>query len=256
MKFARAARSGAMRRLKAGGSQDWLPHKSLGACLLAALFAACASAQTGFPFQDESLRYSINWPSGLGLGEAVFNAHRTSTGWTLDLSIEAAIPGFAVNDKFQSSTTTDLCSLEFRRDISHGSKKTREKTTFDQQKGTAHRVTELPADGGITDFGIPSCARDALAFVYLVRREMGQGRVAPAQKVFFGSGYTIDLKYTGAVNIPVSGKQTVTDRLVVTLKGPKADSTFDILFARDAARTPLQIKIPVSVGNLSVELVR
>ena len=29
-----------------------------------------APAQTGYPFQDESLRYSLNWPSGLSRGPA------------------------------------------------------------------------------------------------------------------------------------------------------------------------------------------
>jgi len=220
------------------------------------LFLPPASAQTGFPFQYESLRYSVNWPSGLSLGEATFTAHHTSAGWSFDATLDAGIPGFSIADKFRASSTADLCSLEFERNIGHGAKKTREKTTFDQRNATAHRVTVLPADGGITDFDIPSCARDALAFVYFVRREMGQGRVAPAQKVFFGAGYSVSLRYTGAVSIPVADKQVVTDHIVASLKGPKADSSFEIFFARDAARTPLLIKIPLTVGTFSVELVR
>jgi hypothetical protein len=215
-----------------------------------------AAAQTGFPFQDESLRYSVNWKSGLSLGEATFTARHTSTGWGFEASLDAGVPGFAISDKFGSSASTDLCSAHFERVVSHGAKKTREKTDFDQRNATAHRVTVLPADGGITDFDIPSCARDALAFVYFMRREMGQGRVAPAQKVFFGAGYSVSLQYTGAVNITVGDKQVVTDHLLASIKGPKADSSFEIFFARDAARTPLLIKIPVSVGTLSVELVR
>jgi hypothetical protein len=214
------------------------------------------AAQTGFPFQDESLRYSVNWQSGLSLGDATFTAHRTSTGWSFDASLDASVPGFAIADKFHSSSTTDLCSVEFERNTSHGNKKTREKTSFDQHKLTAHRVTVLPADGGITDFDIPSCARDALAFVYFMRREMGQGRVAPAQKVFFGSGYSVSLQYTGAVNITVGDKPAVTDHLLASIKGPKAEINFEVFFARDAARTPLLLKIPLSLGTFSVELVR
>ena len=41
----------------------------------ALLMAAAAHAQTGFPFTNETLKYSINWPSGLSLGEATFSAH-------------------------------------------------------------------------------------------------------------------------------------------------------------------------------------
>src|SRR5205814_1079109 len=83
------------------------------------------------------------------------------------------------------------CSPQLDRSFSHGAKKTRELTAFDQQKRKAQRVTTLPQDGGKSDFDIPSCARDALAFVYFARREMGQGRVAPEQTVFFGAGYSV-----------------------------------------------------------------
>jgi hypothetical protein len=149
-----------------------------------------------------------------------------------------------------------LCSLSLDRTISHGSKKTQEKTTFDQQKGSAHRVTVLPKDGGESDLDLPACARDALAFIYLTRREMGQGRMPPAQKIFLGSAYTVRMEYTGAMTVPVADKPTVTDHVVAYLKGPKADFNFEIFFARDAARTPLLIRVPLSMGTFSMELVR
>ena len=40
-----------------------------------------ATDLTGFPFQNETLRYNVNWPSGLSLGEAVFTAHKTDDGF-------------------------------------------------------------------------------------------------------------------------------------------------------------------------------
>ncbi len=224
--------------------------------ILMAALVPPVSAQTGFPFQDESLRYSINWPSGLSLGEASFSARRTAAGWSFESSLTAGVPGFSIADKYQSSTTAELCSLSLDRTISHGGKKTQEKTTFDREKGTAHRVTVFPKDGGVSDVDIPACARDALAFIYLARREMGQGRMAPAQKVFLGSAYSVRLEYTGAMTVPVGDKQTVTDHVVAYLKGPKADFNFEIFFARDAARTPLLIRIPMSMGTFSMELVR
>jgi hypothetical protein len=215
-----------------------------------------AFAQTGYPFQDESLHYSINWPSGLSLGDATFSAHKGSSGWGFDAELDAAIPGFAITDKYHSSVTPEICSVEFGRNTSHGAKKSREKTTFDQKAGSAHRLTVLPVDGGFTDFDIPSCARDALAFVYYVRQEMGQGRVAPPQKIFWGSAYTAQIQYTGAMTINAGERQAVTDHCVVYVKGPKADVNFEVFFARDAARTPLVIKIPLSIGTFSMELVR
>ena len=221
-----------------------------------ALGTAAACAQTGFPFQDESLRYTVNWPSGLSLGDATFTARKTSSGWSLDASLEAAVPGFAISDKYHSSATPELCSIEFERTTSHGAKKTREKTTFDQHKLKAHRVTVLPANGGETDFDIPACARDALAFVYFARREMGQGRVAPGQKIYFGSEYGFSMQYTGAMEITVGDKRSLTDHVLVSVKGPKSNVSFEIFFARDAARTPLLIKVPLSIGAIGIELVR
>jgi hypothetical protein len=224
--------------------------------LILLLTTAPLLAETGFPFQDESLRYSINWPSGLSLGEAVFTAHRAASGWSFDATVSAGVPGFSISDRYQSSSTADLCSLKLERTISHRSKKTEEKTTFDQEKGTAHRVTVFPKDGGQSDLDIPTCGRDALAFIYFARREMGQGRVAPAQKIFLGSPYSVRLEYTGSMTVPVADKQVVTDHVLVYLKGPKADFNFEIFFARDAARTPLLIKVPLSMGTFSMELVR
>jgi len=220
------------------------------------LFAGAASAQTGFPFTSETLRYSINWPSGLSLGDATMTAARTEDRWSFEVALDAGVPGFTIRDKYRSAVEGDLCSTQLEREISHGGKKVREKTTFDQKKGTARRATVLPENGGESSFDIPTCARDALAFVYFVRREMGQGRVAPAQKVFFGSAYSVRIEYTGAMNINAGDRQVVTDHVVVSCKGPKSDFSFEVFFARDAARTPLSIRIPVAVGTLSLELVR
>src|SRR5690242_10701057 len=76
------------------------------------LLAAPVFAQKGFPFQDETLRYSINWPSGLSLGEATFSARHASTGdWNFDATLSAGVPGFAISDHYQSAATADLCSL-------------------------------------------------------------------------------------------------------------------------------------------------
>jgi hypothetical protein len=74
--------------------------------------------------------------------------------------------------------------------------------------------------------------------------------------VFFGSSYDVKMVYTGAQDIPVAGKPVVTDHLDVSVKGPASEFNFEIFYARDAARTPLLIKIPVKVGTVSLELVR
>jgi hypothetical protein len=211
---------------------------------------------TGFPFQDETLRYRILWPGGNNLGDATFSAHRASSGWSFETSLNASVPGFALRDSYRASASDALCSTEFVRDFSHGSKKSSEKTTFDAHNRRATRQTTLPPDGGKSDFDIAPCARDAVTFLYFARREMGQGRVAPQETVYFGAGYSVRLQYTGEMSIPVQNKPTVTDHVVVSIKGPRSDATAEVFFARDAARTPLLIKVPLPLGTLSVELVR
>jgi len=223
------------------------------------LAAGCCAAQQGFPWQSESLRYSINWQSGLSLGEASLSAHKSEKGWDFEATVNAGVPGFSIADQVRSHTTPQLCSEELVREFNHAGKKTQEKTTFDQKAGSAERITLIPDGGtkpGKSSFDIPSCARDSLAYFYYSRMELGQGRVTPPQKVWMGSEYSVKTDYTGPQNIVVSKKNTVTDHVMVSVKGPKSDFTFEVFYARDAARTPLQIKIPLAVGAFTLELVR
>jgi hypothetical protein len=216
--------------------------------------AVPAGAQTGFPFQDESLHYAVNWPSGLTLGDVTVTARHSVDRWDLEMTLDASVPGFPIADRFHSMTNAGQCSQEFERITSHGNKKSTEKTTFDSKSGTGHRASGN--GGGSTEFSIPACPYDALAFLYYARREMGQGRVAPAQQIFFGSAYSIRMNYTGAQTIMVGEKSAVTDHVAVSLKGPGSNTSFEIFFARDAARTPLLVRIPVTVGTVSLELAR
>lgn len=225
--------------------------------LLAAALAFSPSliAQTGFPFTDETLHYNINWPSGLSLGEAVFTAHHGGGGgWDFELNLSAAVPGYSVTDHFTASATADLCSTSLMKDTNHGGKKAVEKTTFDQAAHSAHRATTIPSNGGDSTFDIAGCARDALAYVYYGRRELGQGRMPQPQTVYFGAGYSVRMDYTGAQNITYGGKSTVTDHVNANVQGPRSSFSFEVFYARDAARTPLKIRIPLAVGSLSVDL--
>ena len=218
--------------------------------------AAVAAAQTGFPFQNESLHYEINWPSGLGIGIADFTAQKTAAGWDFRMNVSGGIPGFNVMDQFHSSASAELCSTAFERDLSQGRRKSRERTTFDQKTGRAHRATLFPEGGGESDFDIASCARDVLTFVYFERHELGQGRVPPPQQIYYGGPRSVRIEYVGTQTITVGGKPTVTDHLLVHLKGSAWGLDLDMFFARDAARTPLSIKVPLRAGAFTLELVR
>ena len=216
--------------------------------------AVPAGAQTRFLLLDESLHYAVNWPSGLTLGDATLTARHSGDRWDLEMTLDASVPGFPIADRFHSVTNAGQCSQEFERITSHGSKKSPEKTAFDSKSGNGRRATGN--GGGSTEFSILACPYDALAFLYYARREMGQGRVAPAQQIFFGSAYSIRMNYTGAQTITVGEKSATTDCVAVSLKGPSSNTSFEIFFARDAARTPLLVRIPVAVGTISLELAR
>ena len=222
--------------------------------------AASQSAEkpAGFPWQNETLHYTMNWQSGLPVGDVYFTARKSDGGgWSFEVSGNAGVPGFAVNDKYRSSTAgADLCSTAFERETDHVGRKGREKSTFDQRAGTGLRVTLLPEGGGQSDFFIGTCARDAVAYSYFARLELGQGRVPASAQTYLGAAYATSMVYTGAQDIPVGNKNVTTDHLNVAVKGPKADFHFEVFYARDAARTPLKIRVPLSMGTFTLDLAR
>jgi hypothetical protein len=218
--------------------------------------APAPAIKDGFPFTDEALHYSMNWQSGLSLGDAAMTARHTAAGWNLDVTLNAGVPGFALDDKYTSVTDAGICSGDLDREMNHAGKRISEKTTFDQKAGTARRATVFPEGGGQSTYGIPTCARDALAFAYYARIELGQGRVPPAQQIFFGSPYTVSMEYAGAQNIQMGQRNEVTDHVRISVKGPRSDFHVDVFFARDPARTPLRILVPAAVGDFILELVR
>jgi len=210
---------------------------------------------TGFPFTDETLNYTISWPSGLNLGEVHTKAHRGADGWDFNFSIDAGIPGFHIKDTYSAKSNADFCATEFDRDFSHGARSSKEKTTIDRSIETATRKT-IPNGGGQSEFSIPDCVKDALTLLFYTRREMGQGRVPPSQQALFGGLYDISMVYAGEQTIRIANKPAITDKLVGNVKGPASSQQFEVYFARDPARTPLLVKVPLPVGAFSMELVR
>jgi hypothetical protein len=209
---------------------------------------------TGFPFTNEDLAYSINWPSGISLGQAHLHAGRAGAKWNFTFSVEAGVPGFQVNDAYHGESTTEFCSLAFDRNTIHGSHSTGEKETIDRNRGIAARVTK--DGGGETDIPVPDCVKDALTYLFYTREELGQGRVPAAQKILFGGLYEMTLAYAGGPLIPFAGKQVQSDEVLCTVKGTASEFKFEMYFARDPARTPLLVKVPFAMGTFSMELVR
>jgi hypothetical protein len=208
----------------------------------------------GLPAAGADLRYNINWPSGLSLGEGQLTDSKTDSGaLEVTLKLEAAVPGFPFLDRFRSLSNAASCSLEFERDLTHGKRKSREKTSFDGAKGLAKRTT---AGGGSSEFQTGDCPRDALAFLFFLRRELAQGRVPPLQTVYAGAAYQVRAEFKGTHPLRIGETREDADLLLVSVKGPKSDFTFELWMGRDTARTPLLVRAPLPVGALSMELVR
>ena len=238
-----------MKRASPGLAETAPSRSRLGCLLLLLLFGGTAPAQEG-----ESLAYSVNWSSGLSLGEARLESKKTASDQReLLFTLEASIPGFEVVDRYRSLATAPLCSVEFAKDSKHGKKVTRELTTFDQPASTATRQTL--GGGGKSQFGTSACARDALTFLDYLRREVAAGRLPPAQTVYFGAPYQIRLESSGRQRLVLGEEAIDVDRITASVKGKAADLTFEIFLARDSSRRPVLVRVPLPPGTFSMELV-
>lgn len=227
---------------------------------LTGLLCACAFAQGGGPVtpaekkaQPETLRYNVNWPSGLSLGEGMLASASEGGQWTFSFTIEASVPGFALREGASAKATAEYCSLELVKNATRGKRNVDETTTFDQKAFTATRKTNK---GGKSELTTASCARDALTYLFFLRRELAAGRLPQAQTVYYGSAYQVRAQYTGTQTLRTRGEPVEADRIAATIKGPASEFTVDLFFARDAVRTPLLIQTPLAMGKFSMELAR
>ena len=223
---------------------------------LSLLVFVILSPSGGAQVVEESLTYNVNWPSGLSLGEVQLKAAKAAAAegggrWNLEFNLDAAVPGFVVADRYRSVTTGEFCSIQFDKQVSHGSRSGKEQTRFDQQAGTATRET---SGGGSSQLQTGPCARDALAFLYHLRRELSQGRLPPPQTIYFGAPYQLRLEFSGRQRLIVGSEQVEADRIRATLKGAASEISFEMLFAQDSTRRPLLIRAPLPLGVFSMEL--
>jgi hypothetical protein len=223
--------------------------------LPALVLVAAPVADSALP--NETLRYSINWPSGLGLGEATLTAAssqaaKSPSRMQFQFNLDAGVPGFTVRDQFHSTASGSFCSEEFHKLTVHGSKRVDEKEKFDLSTGT---VTRGSGSGQSEINGNP-CAKDALAFLYFVRQELSQGRIPPRQTVFFGAPYEIRLDTAAGESLQIGNASVETDHLKASVRGPSSSIDFDLFFLKDAARTLALVRVPLALGTFSMELVK
>jgi len=218
------------------------------------LFAAPVAEST---LPNETLRYSVNWPSGLSLGEATLSASSSQEAnaperMHFQFDLDAGVPGFAVSDRFRSAASGSFCSAEFQKTMAHGSKRVNDKETFDPGSGTVTRGS----GAGQSEMSANTCGKDALAFLYFVRQELGQGRLPPRQTVFFGAPYEIRLELAGTESVKIGTKPVDTDHVKASVDGPSSTIKFDLFFLQDKARTLALVRVPLSLGTFSMELAK
>jgi Protein of unknown function (DUF3108) len=234
----------------------WFPKLSV---LFPAALAVLAAPVGTATLPSETLRYSINWPSGLSLGEAQLSASNSKPSpdqpaqLHLAFELDASIPGFSASDRYRSEATAGFCSAEFQRTAIHGQKKTNEKISFDAHAGTATRETD---GGGKSELKTSSCGRDALTFLYFVRQELSQGRFPPPQTVLFGAPYEVRLDFAGTQSIRIADTDREADRFKASVTGPASSINFEVFFLKDQARTPALVRVPFAMGTFSMELVK
>lgn len=228
---------------------------------LVAAVAIAATPVSESTLPNETLHYSVNWPTGASLGEAtlsastsdkVVNGQAQPQRIDFRFDLDAGVPGFAVSDRFRSLASGTFCSSEFEKTTSHGSKKVDDKESFDPNTGTVKRGS----GDGQSQISANSCGKDALTFLYFLRQELSQGRVPGKQTVFFGAPYEIRLESAGTESVKIANKPVETDHLKASVDGPSSSISFDLFFLQDKARTPVLVRVPLALGTFSMELVR
>jgi hypothetical protein len=216
--------------------------------LLLALTAVAADS----PLPNEALRYSINWPTGVSLGEAQLSASSSGGHMQFSFNVDAGAPAFTVSDRFRSDASGTFCSSEFQKSTSHGSKRTDEKETFDSKTGAVTRGSGT----GQTELSGSPCSKDALTFLYFVRQELSQGRIPQDETVYFGAPYEVRLSSAGTESIKIGGAATDAERVTAAISGPSSSISVEMVFLKDRARTLAVVRVPLTLGTFSMELVK
>jgi hypothetical protein len=206
---------------------------------------------------SETLRYSVNWPTGLSLGEASLSADnldpQSAAKRSLEFRLEASIPGFAVVDEVKSLVSAAFCAENVEKRLQHGAKKSLETLRFDPAQNKMERRTER---GGSSHMPVGTCPKDALGFIYFLRNEVRQGRLPGPGPVYFGAAYQLTIKYVGVENLTIGAAREAADKFVIAIQGPASQNSLELFLAKDAVRTPLLFRVPLVLGAFSMELLR
>jgi hypothetical protein len=204
------------------------------------------------PFESgEKLVYRLLWPSGIPLGEAVFEVSRQDKELHFDVTLDARLPQYSIRYHFSSVATQEgLCSLRYQQTMKDGPRSTEETIEFDQAAHQARRTGGRQP--GASE--IPACARDPLTFIYYTRSRLAAGQPAESGSVHLGRNLSVQLAASGAETVRVIGTPRPAEKLRVSIPRGNSQRTVEVWFAPDATRTPLRITVPTSLAEFRAEL--
>ena len=203
--------------------------------------------------QFEHLEYTITWPSGLPVGKAEFRARDLDPGWRLEMTLRASLPQIEIDDAFVSWTDAGMCSRAFEKHVRHGAKRIHESLRF--ADGELERSNmEAPGRGPPGRTPIGECARDALAHLYFLRRDLAAGRIPPPSDVYFGAGYRVRMEFVRTRWLTIGGARQLADEIRTVVRGPASEHAFTVYFGRDSAHTLLLVRADFEEGPFSMQL--
>ena len=229
----------------------------LGAFCIAVLLAvlgrlAAQDPGPSFP-EDERLRYSIAWPSGLPVGEGELRARRVDLGWRFEMTLRASLPKTEIDDAFVSRTDASMCSEQFEKHVRHGRKRAHESLRFGPGRVERRNLEpQRPEVPGVST--APPCARDALAFLQFLRRDLAAGRISPPGAVYFGAAYRVELEFVRSRLLTVGEQRRIADEIRAVVRGPASEHGFSVFFGRDDSRTPLLFRVEFEEGSFTMAL--
>jgi len=204
------------------------------------------------PFQEgETLTYRVLWPSGVLLGEAVFQVSPRGKELNFQVTVEARLPQYRLSHSLDAVATQDgLCSLQFHQKAEQGPRRSEDSMEFDQAAHQARRIRS----GQTTTASVPECARDPLTFVYYVRSQLAAGKPPGPGTAHWGRNFDVRVERVGSETLQVGGTRRPAEKFQVTYSTPTTERKFAVWFSTDAARRPLRFTVPTSLAEFTAEL--
>jgi uncharacterized protein DUF3108 len=199
----------------------------------------------------ETLRFKLLWPSGVGLGEAVLTVSAGQSQLHLDMTVDADLPIQNISGKFSSVATPDgLCSIQYHRKMTEGSKVSEESIEFDQKAHQAKRTV----NGQTTALSVSECARDPLAFLYYFRSELAQRRTAQTTSLVLAPEKRLEISSGATETITAGGRQRKAEKFSAVIRYPYSSKSFDVWFSTDGHWEPVLVRLPSPLAVFSAEI--